>query len=34
MTAEGPEVSELLHELSQGKPGALDRLIPVVYDEL
>lgn len=34
MTTEGPEVSELLHELSQGKPDALDRLIPVVYDEL
>jgi RNA polymerase sigma factor (TIGR02999 family) len=24
----------LLHELAQGKPGALDRLFPVVYDEL
>src|SRR5216117_2752226 len=34
MVAEGRNVSQLLRELSQGKPGALDRLIPVVYDEL
>lgn len=34
MVDEGPKVSELLRELSQGKPGALDRLVPVVYDEL
>jgi len=27
-------VSRLLRELSQGTPGALDRLMPVVYDEL
>ncbi|HEU5261525.1 MAG TPA: sigma-70 family RNA polymerase sigma factor [Gemmatimonadales bacterium] len=31
---EAPNVSELLRDLSQGKPGALDRLIPVVYGEL
>ena len=34
MVDKGPNVSELLRELSEGKPGALDRLIPVVYDEL
>src|SRR5213592_45731 len=34
MVAEGRNVSQLLRELSQGEPGALDRLIPVVYDEL
>ena len=34
MADEAQQVSDLLHELSQGKPGALDRLIPVVYDEL
>src|SRR5213593_109795 len=34
MVDEGSNVSELVRELSEGKPGALDRLIPVVYDEL
>ena len=34
MVDEGPKVSELLRELAQGQPGALDRLMPVVYDEL
>ena len=34
MADEAPHVSDLLHELSQGNPGALDRLMPVVYDEL
>jgi RNA polymerase sigma factor (TIGR02999 family) len=34
LAEEGSDVSELLHELSQNKPGALDRLIPAVYDEL
>jgi RNA polymerase sigma factor (TIGR02999 family) len=34
MADEALDVSELLHQLSQGQPGALDRLIPVVYDEL
>lgn len=34
MADEGPKVSELLRELSQGTPGALDRLVPIVYDEL
>src|SRR4029079_9517179 len=28
------DVTDLLIELQQGKPGALDRLVPVVYDEL
>jgi RNA polymerase sigma factor (TIGR02999 family) len=34
MVAGDPHVSDLLQELSRGKPGALDRLIPIVYDEL
>jgi len=34
MADAGPDVSGLLHELSEGKPGALDQLIPAVYDEL
>jgi RNA polymerase sigma factor (TIGR02999 family) len=34
MAGDGPNVSSLLHELSQGKRNALDRLMPVVYDEL
>jgi RNA polymerase sigma factor (TIGR02999 family) len=34
MAHDAPTISQLLHELSQGKPDALDRLIPVVYDEL
>ncbi len=34
MVAGGPHVSDLLRELSRGQPGALDRLIPIVYDEL
>ena len=29
-----PEVTELLQAWSHGEPGALDRLIPVVYGEL
>jgi len=31
---EGPTISELLHELSQGRREAMDRLVPLVYDEL
>lgn len=34
MADAGPDVSGLLHELSEGKPGALDQLIPAVYDQL
>ena len=34
MAAEGADVSGLLHELSRGRPNALDRLIPVVYAQL
>jgi RNA polymerase sigma factor (TIGR02999 family) len=30
----GAHVSDLLRELSRGQPDALDRLIPIVYDEL
>lgn len=30
----GLDVSELLQALSRGQPGALDRLLPIVYDEL
>lgn len=29
-----PDITRLLHELSQGRSGALDRLMPLVYDEL
>src|ERR1700757_3106701 len=28
------DVLQLLQELSQGKSGALDRLLPIVYEEL
>ena len=28
------DVAGILHELSEGRPGALDRLVPAVYDEL
>src|SRR4029079_8057229 len=28
------DVTDLLIELQQGKPGALDRLVPIVYAEL
>src|SRR3989449_3437198 len=31
---EGADITGLLHELSQGRHEALDRLIPIVYDEL
>jgi hypothetical protein len=34
MADEGPNVCTLLREFSEGKPAALDRLVPVVYDEL
>lgn len=34
MQSDGQEVTQLLHELTHGDPGALDRLMPVVYDEL
>ena len=29
-----PSVTDLLIELQEGRPGALDRLVPLVYDEL
>ncbi len=29
-----PDITQLLHELSQGSPDALDRLMPIVYHEL
>ncbi len=32
--AEGPNISQLLHELAAGRPDALDRLMPIVYNEL
>src|SRR2546430_4252313 len=32
--AEGPNISQLLHELAAGRPEALDRLMPIVYNEL
>jgi RNA polymerase sigma-70 factor, ECF subfamily len=31
---EAPNISQLLHELSQGHRDALDRLLPIVYDQL
>jgi RNA polymerase sigma-70 factor (ECF subfamily) len=31
---ERPDITGLLHELSQGRRDALDRLMPIVYDEL
>jgi len=34
MGLEGLNISQLLHELAAGRPEALDRLMPVVYDEL
>lgn len=33
MTAR-PDITGLLRELSQGRPDVLDRLMPIVYDEL
>lgn len=32
--AEAPNISQLLHELAAGRPEALDRLMPIVYNEL
>ena len=32
--AEGPNISQLLRELAAGRPDALDRLMPIVYNEL
>ena len=32
--AERADITGFLRELSQGRPGALDRLIPIVYDNL
>jgi RNA polymerase sigma factor (TIGR02999 family) len=29
-----PQITPLLHELSLGRPGALEQLIPIVYEEL
>lgn len=34
MSYEGPNISQLLHELAAGRSEALDRLMPAVYDEL
>jgi RNA polymerase sigma factor (TIGR02999 family) len=34
MAYETPDVSAILHELAEGSPGALDRLMPIVYDGL
>lgn len=34
MAEAAPNISQLLHELAQGRRDALDRLIPLVYDEL
>jgi RNA polymerase sigma factor (TIGR02999 family) len=34
MHLEGLNISQLLHELAAGRPDALDRLMPVVYNEL
>ena len=34
MPEAGPNISQLLHELSQGRRDALDRLLPLVYDQL
>ena len=31
---DAPTVTDLLIELRQGRPGALDRLVPIVYEEL
>ena len=31
---EEPDITQLLRELSQGRPDALDRLMPIVYHEL
>lgn len=34
MAEEAPNISQLLHELAQGHRDALDRVLPLVYDEL
>src|SRR5437773_994419 len=34
MGHEGQNISQLLYELAQGQPDALDRLMPAVYEEL
>ena len=34
MMVEAPNISQLLRELSQGRRDALDRLLPLVYDQL
>ena len=34
MAEQAPTVSQLLRELSEGRRDALDRLLPIVYDEL
>lgn len=34
MAEQAPNISEILHELAQGHRDALDRLLPLVYDEL
>ena len=34
MGQDRPNISQLLHELAQGRPDALDRLMPAVYEEL
>ena len=31
---EAPDITQMLRDLSAGKPGALDNLLPLVYDEL
>ena len=34
MTESATDISELLVDFSEGNQGALDKLIPLVYDEL
>ena len=34
MSSEHTEVTRLLSEWRAGAPGALDRLLPLIYDEL
>lgn len=34
MADEAPNISQLLHEYAQGRRDALDRLLPIVYDQL
>src|SRR5919106_1738256 len=34
MPEQGPNISQLLREMSQGRRDALDHLLPLVYDEL